>query len=90
MKVKVRRGRVRRHLEDDGDRRTRTARTSASRSSARRAPRLLIEQLDARMAAGDLRAWVPRAFGEFARERPLHAIGTRGLPWTEIDFPEDY
>ena len=24
------------------------------------------------------------------RTRPLHAIGTRGLPWIEIDFPEDY
>ena len=25
-----------------------------------------------------------------AARRPLHAIGTRGLPWLEIDFPEDY
>ena len=24
------------------------------------------------------------------RTRPLHAIGTRGFPWIEIDFPEDY
>jgi hypothetical protein len=22
--------------------------------------------------------------------RPLHAVGTRAYPWTEIDFPEDY
>ena len=34
--------------------------------------------------------WAPRAFSEFARTHPLHAVGTRGLPWTEIDFPEDY
>ena len=51
---------------------------------------LLVEKMDALVAAGDHKAWVPRAFKEFAQERPLHAIGTRGLPWTEIDFPEDY
>jgi choline kinase len=51
---------------------------------------LLIELLDQRVAAGGLRDWAPRAFAEFARRRPLHAIGTRGYPWTEIDFPEDY
>jgi L-glutamine-phosphate cytidylyltransferase len=52
--------------------------------------RLLIEEMDALVSAGDHKAWVPRAFKEFAQRRPLHAIGTRGLPWTEIDFPEDY
>ena len=52
--------------------------------------RLLVGVLDQRIAAGGLRDWAPRAFAEFARQRPLHAIGTRGLPWTEIDFPEDY
>ena len=52
--------------------------------------RLLTSILDARVAAGGLRDWAPRAFAEFARVRPLHAIGTRGYPWTEIDFPEDY
>ena len=40
--------------------------------------------------SGGLREWAPRVFADFARLRPLHAIGTRGLPWTEIDFPEDY
>ena len=52
--------------------------------------RLLTSILDERVAAGGLRDWAPRAFAEFARIRPLHAIGTRGYPWTEIDFPEDY
>jgi len=52
--------------------------------------RLLIEEMDALVAGGDHKAWVPRAFKAFAERRPLHAIGTRGLPWTEIDFPEDY
>ncbi|RPJ70712.1 MAG: phosphocholine cytidylyltransferase family protein [Acidobacteria bacterium] len=50
----------------------------------------LVEQLDALVAAGHLREWAPRAFREFARLRPLHAIGTRGFPWIEIDFPDDY
>jgi choline kinase len=52
--------------------------------------RLLVEKLDAIVAAGELKAWVPRAFKAFAEERPLHVIGTRGYPWIEIDFPEDY
>jgi len=52
--------------------------------------RRLVSILDERVAAGGLRDWAPRAFAEFARIRPLHAIGTRGYPWTEIDFPEDY
>jgi choline kinase len=51
---------------------------------------LLVDIMDRLVAAGDLRAWAPRAFSEFARMRPLHAVGTRGLPWIEIDFPEDY
>jgi len=52
--------------------------------------RVIAELLDQRVGAGGLRDWAPRAFADFARVRPLHAIGTRGLPWTEIDFPEDY
>lgn len=51
---------------------------------------LLIEELDALVIAGEHKAWVPRAFQNFAARRPLHAIGTRGLPWIEIDFPDDY
>ena len=52
--------------------------------------RLLIEEMDALIGDGNHKAWVPRAFKAFAERRPLHAIGTRGFPWTEIDFPEDY
>jgi choline kinase len=46
--------------------------------------------LDAIVATGRLREWAPCAFSMFAAERSLHALSTRGLPWTEIDFPEDY
>lgn len=52
--------------------------------------RVLVEEMDRLVAAGDVMAWVPRAFTALAARRPLHAIGTRGLPWLEIDFPEDY
>lgn len=50
----------------------------------------LVDVMDCLIGAGGVRDWAPRAFGEFARAHPLHAIGTRGLPWIEIDFPEDY
>jgi choline kinase len=52
--------------------------------------RVLVPMLDRIVASGGLREWAPQAFLQFARVRPLHAVGTRGLPWTEIDFPEDY
>lgn len=50
----------------------------------------LADQMTAIVAAGGLREWLPRVFATFALTRPLHAIGTRGYPWIEIDFPEDY
>src|SRR6185436_11723637 len=52
--------------------------------------RLLIDLMEQRVAAGSLRDWAPRAFADFARQRPLFTVGTRAFPWTEIDFPEDY
>lgn len=51
---------------------------------------LLIEHMDALICGGNLKDWAPRAFGAFAAARALHAISTRGFPWIEIDFPEDY
>ena len=50
----------------------------------------VVRILDRIVSDGGLRDWAPRAFCEFAQERPLHALGTRGYPWIEIDFPEDY
>ncbi|HEX5736736.1 MAG TPA: phosphocholine cytidylyltransferase family protein [Blastocatellia bacterium] len=50
----------------------------------------LVKQMDSLIANGARRDWAPRAFRELARERPLQAISTRGRPWIEIDFPEDY
>lgn len=51
---------------------------------------LLTRQIGTLIAKGAYQAWAPRAFREFARVRALRVIGTRGLPWIEIDFPEDY
>lgn len=52
--------------------------------------RELVTIMDRLIAAGGVRDWAPRAFREFAQTWPLHAVGTRGFPWIEIDFPEDY
>jgi choline kinase len=52
--------------------------------------RELVTIMDRLIAAGGVRDWAPRAFREFAQLHPLHAVGTRGFPWIEIDFPEDY
>jgi choline kinase len=89
MKVRVRRGRV-----------TEIAKTLPPETAdgenvgvvkfGREGARLLVDLLDQRVAAGSLRDWAPRAFDDFARIRSLHTVGTRGFPWTEIDFPEDY
>lgn len=50
----------------------------------------LVRILDGIVAGGGLKDWAPKAFREFAQDRPLHALGTRGYPWIEIDFPDDY
>lgn len=52
--------------------------------------RALVEIMDGLIAEGGLRDWAPRAFTAFAQTHPLFAVGTRGRPWIEIDFPEDY
>jgi L-glutamine-phosphate cytidylyltransferase len=88
MKVKVRGGRVVEMskrmdpAEADGEN------VGLLRFDATVAP-LLVQKLED-LVGGGRREWAPRAFAAFAAERPLYAIGTRGFPWTEIDFPEDY
>jgi choline kinase len=51
---------------------------------------VLVEELDRLIAAGCATAWAPAAFDAFCTRRPLYAIESRGLPWIEIDTPEDY
>ena len=50
----------------------------------------LIGYMNDLIAGGALKDWAPRAFREFALHHPLYTLSTRGLPWIEIDFPEDY
>lgn len=52
--------------------------------------KVLVEYMDELIANGAKKDWAPRAFLEYARHHPLHALSTGGLPWIEIDFPEDY
>jgi choline kinase len=89
MKVRVARGRVldisKTMPPDDAD-----GENLGIAKFGREGARVLIDEMDAIVRSGDLKAWAPRAFRAFAARRPLHAIGTRGFPWIEIDFPEDY
>jgi choline kinase len=89
MKVKVRRGRVTDISKTIPAEQADGENVGVVRFGAEGA-RLLGRLLDERVTSGGLREWAPRAFDDFSRVRPLHAIGTRGYPWTEIDFPEDY
>ena len=50
----------------------------------------LIEIAHEIMAGRGEREWLPRAFATFIARRPLHVVESRGYPWIEIDFPEDY
>lgn len=89
MKVCVRRG-----LVVDIDKRLSPQRTDGenvgiAKFSADGARRLIAEMREL-VDRGRLSAWAPRAFKAFAQHQPLYAVGTRGLPWTEIDTPEDY
>jgi choline kinase len=51
---------------------------------------LLVETMQRILADGGACEWLPRAFAAFAARRPLRVVETRGYPWIEIDFPEDY
>lgn len=89
MKVCVRRGRVadmRKDLpagEIDGEN---VGIVKFSASSVGR----LMSHLDRNVELRGRRDWAPRAFADFAGEQPLYTVSTRGLPWIEIDTPEDY
>ncbi|CAN5783472.1 NTP transferase domain-containing protein [soil metagenome] len=89
MKVCVRRGRVADIRKDLPLPQTDGENVGIVKFSAAGAARL-IDLMDQIVESGSLRDWAPRAFCEFARQDALYALGTRGLPWTEIDIPADY
>ena len=89
MKVQVRCGRVR-EISKQMDPEDADGENLGVVKFGRKGAAELVSIMDRLIAAGGLRDWAPRAFREFAQVHPLHAIGTRGFPWIEIDFPEDY
>lgn len=89
MKVCVRRGLVVDIDKSLSRRRTDGENVGIAKFSADGAGRL-VSAMRELVEADQLSAWAPRAFKQFARDNPLYAIGTRGLPWTEIDTPDDY
>lgn len=50
---------------------------------------LLTAVLERLITAGHENDWTPVAYGAFAAHRTLVAVDTDGLPWIEIDYPED-
>jgi choline kinase len=50
---------------------------------------VLFKKTDELVTAGTVKAWAPYAFQQICSDYPLHAVSTQGLPWIEIDFPED-
>jgi choline kinase len=51
--------------------------------------RALMEEAEALLEAGHRRLWMPAAVDRLARRAGLRGVDTVGLPWAEIDFPED-
>jgi choline kinase len=89
MKVRIRRGRVvdiaKTLSGDDTDAENVGIAKFGPLGAAR-----LVRIMDRLVAAEALREWAPRGFKEFASTNALYAIGTRGLPWIDIDTPADY
>jgi len=38
---------------------------------------------------GETNCWIPAAFRRMLRRFPIYCIDVKGIPWIEIDFPED-
>lgn len=51
--------------------------------------RVLLEEADRIVSEGRLKEWAPAALDRMAERVPVRGVDTVGLPWTEIDFPED-
>jgi len=45
--------------------------------------------VDEMVRKGEVNRWIPAAFREMLSFYPVHAVDVKGLPWIEIDFPED-
>ena len=53
------------------------------------AARLLFDEANRLVLAGDGDGWACAAVDRLAKELPIQAVDAGDLPWIEIDFPED-
>lgn len=88
MKVKVREGKII-DISKDIDPATADGENVGVVKFSAQGAELLFNVTDNLVQRGIVRAWAPRAFQELCRTHDLHAVSTAGLPWIEIDFPED-
>ena len=49
----------------------------------------LFEESDSMIGAGEFQSWAPAAVPRLAQTKRIRGVDIAGLPWTEIDFPED-
>lgn len=51
--------------------------------------KVLFKKVDELVGEGVVNAWAPLAFQKICLYHDLYCVSTEGLPWIEIDFPED-
>jgi len=88
MKVQVREGRILDISKDMDPAAADGENVGLVKFSATGAERLFATA-GALVRSGVVKAWAPRAFQEMCATHALYAVSTAGLPWIEIDFPED-
>ncbi|MGK7872973.1 MAG: NTP transferase domain-containing protein [Xenococcaceae cyanobacterium] len=55
-----------------------------------KAAKSLFLEAEAALFAGGKNQWVPAAVARLARKRSITGVDIAGLPWVEIDFPQDW
>ena len=55
----------------------------------RSAAELLLDEASALIAADSPMSWAPAAVGQIADRVPISGVDVAGMPWIEIDFPDD-
>ena len=88
MKVAIRDGALHEMSKQLEASRTRGENVGLVRLSAD-AARATFEAAENLIAAGRLRDWLATAVNQAAREHRVQCLDVAGLPWVEIDFPED-
>jgi choline kinase len=50
---------------------------------------VLMDVVKGIVGRGEVNCWIPAAFREMLPLHPVYAVDVKGLPWIEIDFPQD-